>query len=143
MSTAFTKEESAETASEILLPDRTISPHPNLVTEAGFKALELQLQIAREAYDAASRRCHVWMYMDPVRLQQVWQYQDRWSRLLMYIRLRDAAGRSSPRASMGFRSLPPEWRQDIDRSHADPDIRFGKRRGDRFTIFCHVLQLPR
>lgn len=54
MSTAFTKEESAETASEILLPDRTISPHPNLVTEAGFKALELQLQIAREAYDAAS-----------------------------------------------------------------------------------------
>jgi transcription elongation GreA/GreB family factor len=48
------KEESAETASETLLPDRTISPHPNLVTEAGLKALELQLQQAREAYDAAS-----------------------------------------------------------------------------------------
>lgn len=53
MSVAFTKEESSETASETLLPDRTISPHPNLVTEAGLKALELQLQQAREAYDAA------------------------------------------------------------------------------------------
>lgn len=53
MSVAFTKEESSETASETLLPDRTISPHPNLVTEAGLRALELQLQQAREAYDAA------------------------------------------------------------------------------------------
>ncbi len=54
MSTAFTKEESAETASETLLPDRPISRHPNLVTEAGLKALDLQRQKAREAYDAAS-----------------------------------------------------------------------------------------
>ncbi|NLS05063.1 transcription elongation factor GreA [Rhizobium sp. P32RR-XVIII] len=54
MSTAFVKEESAETASETLLPDRPISPHPNLVTEAGLKALELQLQQARDAYGAAS-----------------------------------------------------------------------------------------
>lgn len=49
------KEESAETASETLLPDRPISPHPNLVTEAGLKAMEAQLQAAREAYDAASK----------------------------------------------------------------------------------------
>ncbi|WP_431320174.1 transcription elongation factor GreA [Rhizobium sp. YTU87027] len=54
MSVAFVKEESAEAASETLLPDRPISSHPNLVTEAGLKALELQLQQAREAYDAAS-----------------------------------------------------------------------------------------
>ena len=54
MSVAFTKEESAETASETLLPDRPISPHANLVTEAGWKALELQLDQARKAYDAAS-----------------------------------------------------------------------------------------
>lgn len=53
MSVAFTKEESAETASETLLPDRPISPHPNLVTEVGFKSLEAQLQQAREAYEAA------------------------------------------------------------------------------------------
>ena len=53
MSVAFTKEESAETASETLLPDRPISPHPNLVTEAGLKALQSQLQEAREAYEAA------------------------------------------------------------------------------------------
>lgn len=53
LSVAFTKEESAETASETLLPDRPVSPHPNLVTEAGLKALELQLQQARQAYDAA------------------------------------------------------------------------------------------
>lgn len=54
MAVAFTKEESFETASETLLPDRPVSPHPNLVTEAGLKALESQLQLAREAYVAAS-----------------------------------------------------------------------------------------
>jgi transcription elongation GreA/GreB family factor len=54
MAVAFTKEESFETASETLLPDRPISEHPNLVTEAGLKSLELQLREAREAYDAAS-----------------------------------------------------------------------------------------
>lgn len=53
MSVAFTKEESAETASETLLPDRPISPHPNLVTESGFKSLEFHLQQARAAYEAA------------------------------------------------------------------------------------------
>ncbi|VIO81541.1 transcription elongation factor GreA [Bradyrhizobium ivorense] len=55
MSVAFTKEESAETASETLLPDRPVSPHPNLVTEAGLKALELQLEEARAAYEAAQQ----------------------------------------------------------------------------------------
>jgi transcription elongation GreA/GreB family factor len=54
VSVAFIREESAETASETLLPDRTISPHPNLVTEVGLKALELQLSQAREAYAAAN-----------------------------------------------------------------------------------------
>ncbi|OWV77970.1 transcription elongation factor [Rhizobium sp. R634] len=54
MAVAFTKEESFETASETLLPDRPVSPHPNLVTEAGLKALELQFQQARQAYEAAS-----------------------------------------------------------------------------------------
>src|SRR3954463_10144137 len=53
LSVAFTKEESAETASETLLPDRPISPHPNLVTEAGLKALQAELQDARKAYEAA------------------------------------------------------------------------------------------
>lgn len=53
MSVAFTKEDSAETASETLLPDRPISPHPNLVTAAGLKALEHRLQQAREAYETA------------------------------------------------------------------------------------------
>ena len=55
MSVAFTKEDSAETASETLLPDRPISTHPNLVTEAGLKALEFQLKQAREAYEAAQK----------------------------------------------------------------------------------------
>lgn len=53
MSVAFTKEDSAETASETLLPDRPISVHPNLVTEAGLKALQQQLQQAQAAYEAA------------------------------------------------------------------------------------------
>jgi transcription elongation GreA/GreB family factor len=55
LSVAFTKEESAETASETLLPDRLISSNPNLVTETGLKALELQLEQARQAYEAAQK----------------------------------------------------------------------------------------
>ncbi|KWV52165.1 transcription elongation factor [Bradyrhizobium macuxiense] len=51
MSVAFTKEDSAETASETLLPDRPISPHPNLVTATGLKALEAQLKEAQDAYE--------------------------------------------------------------------------------------------
>ena len=54
MSVAFTKEESSETAAETLLPDRPISAHPNLVTEAGLKALEAQLRQARADYDATN-----------------------------------------------------------------------------------------
>jgi transcription elongation GreA/GreB family factor len=53
MSVAFVKEESAETASETLLPDRPVSPHPNLVTPAGLKALEFQLDQARARYEAS------------------------------------------------------------------------------------------
>jgi transcription elongation GreA/GreB family factor len=50
---AFVKEESAEAAAETLLPDRPVSPHPNLVTEAGLKALERQLAEARAGFEAA------------------------------------------------------------------------------------------
>jgi transcription elongation GreA/GreB family factor len=55
LSVAFTKEDSAETASETLLPDRPVSPHPNLVTEAGLEALQRQLDQAREAYATAQK----------------------------------------------------------------------------------------
>jgi transcription elongation GreA/GreB family factor len=55
LSVAFTKEESAETASETLLPDRPISDHSNLVTETGLKALKRQLDEARQACEAAQR----------------------------------------------------------------------------------------
>jgi transcription elongation GreA/GreB family factor len=55
LSVAFTKEDSAETASETLLPDRPVSPHPNLVTETGLKTLEFQLLQAREAYETAQK----------------------------------------------------------------------------------------
>ncbi len=54
MSVAFTKEDSAETASETQLPDRPISEHPNLVTADGLKALEQQLAAAQAAIEAAS-----------------------------------------------------------------------------------------
>ncbi len=55
MSVAFTKEDSAETAAELLLPDRPISPGPNLVTKAGLDALQRQLREAELAYDTANR----------------------------------------------------------------------------------------
>ena len=37
-----------------MLPARTISAEPNLVTQAGLQALELQLNQARQGYEAAS-----------------------------------------------------------------------------------------
>ena len=54
MSVAFTKEDSAEAASETLLPDRPISPHPNLVTAAGLAALG-QGKVAGAACDSLGR----------------------------------------------------------------------------------------
>jgi transcription elongation GreA/GreB family factor len=56
VSVAFTKEDSAETAAELLLPDRLFSPGPNLVTKAGLDALARQLREAEAAYDVANRQ---------------------------------------------------------------------------------------
>jgi transcription elongation GreA/GreB family factor len=53
LSVAFTKEDSAETASELVLPDRPISTALNLVTQDGLDALRQQLVAARDAYEAA------------------------------------------------------------------------------------------
>jgi transcription elongation GreA/GreB family factor len=52
MSVAFTREESAETAAAVELPDRPVSPHPNLVTRSGLKALDAAMTAARAAYHA-------------------------------------------------------------------------------------------
>lgn len=53
MSVAFTREESAETAAEIELPDRVILPHPNLVTAAGLELLKRAMATASAAVAAA------------------------------------------------------------------------------------------
>lgn len=55
MSVAFTREESAQTAAEVDLPDRPVSPHPNLVTASGLEALTNALAAGRVAHDAAQR----------------------------------------------------------------------------------------
>jgi len=52
MSVAFTKEEDSESAAAEL-PDRPISPHPNLVTPDGLAQLDSALADARAAYAAA------------------------------------------------------------------------------------------
>ena len=52
MSVAFTREEDLEAAAADL-PDRPISPHPNLVTREGLAALDAGLEAARAAYAAA------------------------------------------------------------------------------------------
>ena len=53
MSVAFVREESAEAAQEITLPERPISPHPNLVTQSGLKALESATAESGEALKVA------------------------------------------------------------------------------------------
>jgi transcription elongation GreA/GreB family factor len=55
MSVAFTREESAETAAAVELPDRPISPHPNLVTQSGLQALDAAMAAARAAYHTAQQ----------------------------------------------------------------------------------------
>ena len=52
MSVAFTREESAETAAEVELPDGPISPHPNLVTASGLEALTNVMAESRAAFRA-------------------------------------------------------------------------------------------
>jgi transcription elongation GreA/GreB family factor len=52
MSVAFTREEDSEAAAADL-PDRPVSPHPNLVTPQGLAQLETALAAARAAYSAA------------------------------------------------------------------------------------------
>jgi transcription elongation GreA/GreB family factor len=52
VSVAFTKEQDAESAAADL-PDRPISPHPNLVTAEGLALLDASLAAARAAYTAA------------------------------------------------------------------------------------------
>jgi transcription elongation GreA/GreB family factor len=52
MSVAFTKEEDSE-SNAANLPDRPISPHPNLVTASGLALLDAALAQARAAYAAA------------------------------------------------------------------------------------------
>lgn len=55
MSVAFTREEDLEAAAADL-PDRPISPHPNLVTSEGLEAIETALAEARAAYAAAQAK---------------------------------------------------------------------------------------
>jgi len=52
MAVAFTREEDLETRASDL-PDRPISPHPNLVTQSGLDLIEQALGEARAAYAAA------------------------------------------------------------------------------------------
>ena len=52
MSVAFTREEDLESQAADL-PDRPISPHPNLVTASGLAAIEQALAQAQEAYALA------------------------------------------------------------------------------------------
>jgi transcription elongation GreA/GreB family factor len=55
MSVAFTREEDLEAAAADL-PDRPISPHPNLVTPEGLATIEIALAEARAAYAAAQAK---------------------------------------------------------------------------------------
>jgi transcription elongation GreA/GreB family factor len=52
MSVAFVREESAEAAQEIALPERRISAHPNLVTQSGLMSLERAAAASDEALKA-------------------------------------------------------------------------------------------
>jgi transcription elongation GreA/GreB family factor len=54
MSVAFTKEEDSEAAAAFL-PERPISPHPNLVTESGLAQIEAALALAKDTVALAQQ----------------------------------------------------------------------------------------
>lgn len=54
MSVAFTKEEDSEAAAAFL-PERPISPHPNLVTESGLAQLDAALALANDTVALAQK----------------------------------------------------------------------------------------
>src|SRR4051812_1798792 len=54
MSVAFTKEEDSEAAAAFL-PERPISPHPNLVTEKGLAQIEAALKLAKDTVARAQK----------------------------------------------------------------------------------------
>ena len=53
MRRALARDDYIAEAAEETLQNETLSPHPNLVTQTGLKALERKLQIARAALDEA------------------------------------------------------------------------------------------
>jgi transcription elongation GreA/GreB family factor len=55
VSRAFVNDDTVSQASETVLPDRPVSPHPNLVTGTGLKALEHELQLAKDALALAAK----------------------------------------------------------------------------------------
>lgn len=55
MAVAFTREEDLESRAASL-PDRPVSPHPNLVTAAGLAAIEAELAAAKAARQAAQEQ---------------------------------------------------------------------------------------
>ena len=55
MSVAFVREESAEAAAQVDLPERVISPHPNFVTRAGLDGIGSALAQARALYETAQK----------------------------------------------------------------------------------------
>ncbi|HEY5290340.1 MAG TPA: transcription elongation factor GreA [Caulobacteraceae bacterium] len=58
MSVAFTREADLESQAADL-PDRPISPHPNLVTASGLAAIEAQLAAARAAHATAQANSEI------------------------------------------------------------------------------------
>lgn len=67
--------------------------------------------------------------------------QDRWSQLLTYIRLPDAAGQRLRREPRWIFARSTSSARDIGRSQAGPHTRFGKRRNDHFTISYHFAAI--
>jgi transcription elongation GreA/GreB family factor len=99
MSVAFTKEQDSESAAADL-PDRPISPHPNLVTATGLARLDAALAQARAAYSAAQAHGDV-----------------QADRTAMARATRDLRYYSARRASA----------QLVETDRADPAVQFGSR----------------
>ena len=86
-------------------------------------------------------RCHVRMYMDPARLETGLANSGP--------RVTTADVYPASLCGLNDRRREPRWilarftstTPSIGQSHACPDTRFGKRRSDRFAIFCQPLQL--
>lgn len=154
MSVAFTREEDLE-ATAADLPDRPVSPHPNLVTAEGLAAIERELADARAAY--ASAQAHGSIEADRTAMARATRDLRYWSARRASAQLVE----TEPDGRVRFGGSVAIQREDgrtqtwriVGEDEADPNLGavshvsplaralLGKRKGDEATVNGQIVEI--